>query len=298
MIPSAAETGKTRDTVQKRDATLAIYKARLIRPLVETALAEILLVAAPQGEAVLKIYHKDDAGNEAACPALMRAWTQSGAMAEVFDWRADSLLMAHLDGPALGDLTRSGRDREACVLLAQTAEQLHATPPRSVPAMPRLEDWVQALLSLSFAPECPVGLRRDMTAAQEMARALMTSAPAPVALHGDLHHDNVILTGDGPRAFDAKGLTGERAYDLANALRNPKGAAAEVNDPERLRACIALYARALNVPPGRMAAWGFVKSALSITWRSKGRLVSDTEAALLSLLHAEARQRENGPVNL
>jgi streptomycin 6-kinase len=54
-----------------------------------------------------------------------------------------------------------------------------------------------------------------------------------VALHGDMHHENVLRFGSrGWLAIDPKGLTGERGFDYANIFCNPDGATATM--PGRL----------------------------------------------------------------
>ena len=87
-------------------------------------------------------------------------------------------------------------------------------------------------------------------------------------------------------AFDAKGVLGERAYELANAFRNPAGAAELLRDPARQRARAASWSAAFGVDRARLRYWAAVKCALSIAWRSGGRVGADAEFDLLSCLLA------------
>jgi streptomycin 6-kinase len=221
----------------------------------------------------------------------MAAWSRKGPMIEILSADPSAVLMPKLSGPSLGDLARQGADDRACHLLAETAKRLHAHAPE-VQTLPAISDWFGALFDLRYDGSCAAPLRRDMLHAGAMARDLLASTHCPCPLHGDLHHDNVIVTDKGPIAFDAKGVVGDRAYELANALRNPKGLEAELRDPERLRLHLKRYAAALGVSRPRLAAWAAAKCALSIAWRAKGVLLEDREADLLCLMLDEANDPE------
>ncbi len=112
----------------------------------------------------------------------------------------------------------------------------------------------------------------------------------PVPLHGDLHPDNSVLTHNGPRVFDAKGYTGDPAFEPANALPPPKGMTDTMRDPRQIETCLSLCSEATNVSDKRQAQWAAVKCALSICWRSGGAIENDPEAGLLHLFLDAAGQ--------
>jgi streptomycin 6-kinase len=180
----------------------------------------------------------------------------------------------------------SPQKADAC--LAQVADHLHKTTLPQIPALPDLADWFEALFTLAHAPACPADLRADMTRAARLAEHLLKGAGTR-PLHGDLHHDNVLVTPDGGlRVLDAKGVMGDPAYELANAMRNPNGCDAEIRDPHRQSARHDLFARALDVDPKRFAGWAAAKCALSIAWTAKGQLSESNESDLLRQLLALA----------
>lgn len=267
---------------EQRDLGLIVWSARPVSRIAETPISEVWRVSIMTGPAVVKIWRKGP-GNELAGVSLMHAWRDSAAVPWVRPISATntSMLMEYLEGDSLGDLARRGGLERADALLAQVAHRLHATPPRAPVDLPMLHDLFAPLFALTYAPECPRTLHGNMARATELAAALLATQPRYVPLHGDLHHDNVILTPRGPVAFDAKGVLGDPAYELANAFRHPRGINAAVRAPDRITARQALFARALNVDPRRLARWAVAKCALSIAWRAKGRLSDDTEAALL-----------------
>ncbi len=247
-----------------------------------TAAAAVWRVTQGDGtEAALKVYLRGDPGNEASGVNWLRAHSDRGAArllaaygaAQLIDW---------LPGPTLGDIARGGDIARADALLGAAAARLHTAPPPTVRGLTPQAAQLDDLAGRSHRTD---RTRALFGRATDLGRALLDSAPADVPLHGDLHHDNVILTGDGPRVFDPKGLRGDPAYELANALRNPRGCSTETADPARVTARIALWTPALGVAPERLLQWGAVKCALSIAWRGRdGAVGDDSELPRLDML--------------
>lgn len=263
---------------------LALFGIVCIQFVTETGLAKIWKAHRESGApAALKIYHGADMRNEAAGFDLLQTWNGRGA-ARLYGRSGNAAVIEWLDGEALGDLTRSGRDDEANDHLVGVANTLHAEAIPAPSNLPRLKDWFAGLLDLEVANTCPARARRDIMEAQKLARDLLASEHAIVPLHGDLHHDNIRLGARGYCAFDAKGVLGERTYELANAFRNPKGAESLVRDPNRIAAIADLWSDEFNVDRRRLLAWAAAKCALSIAWRSSGTLEEDPEFDLLALL--------------
>ncbi|MGP6086238.1 aminoglycoside phosphotransferase family protein [Antarctobacter jejuensis] len=254
-------------------------------PFAETAIAALWTARNRTGErCVVKLYHAGTFGNEATGVSLMRAWADSGACVHVLATLDDALLMPFLEGPQLGARSRAGDDVTACADLGRLAARLHRAPLPALSGLPGLDTWFQALFALRFAPACKAPLKRAMGRAAGLARDLLAEAAEPRPLHGDLHHDNVIETAQGPIAIDAKGVWGDPAFELANALRNPKGCGERLRDADHMRARLQVMAEQSGTCPARLARWGAAKSALSIAWRSGGLLEQDAEGDLLALL--------------
>ena len=90
------------------------------------------------------------------------------------------------------------------------------------------------------------------------------------ALHGDLHHENILDFGErGWLAIDPHGLRGERFFDFANIFTNP-----DLSDlsqpvgvlPGRLEARLKIVAEMAQVEPGRILRWIVAWTGLSAAW--------------------------------
>ncbi|MHA1570346.1 MAG: aminoglycoside phosphotransferase family protein, partial [Alphaproteobacteria bacterium] len=101
----------------------------------------------------------------------------------------------------------------------------------------------------------------------DMARKLLASEGEKVPLHGDLHHGNVLDAGPrGWLAIDPKALLGDRAYDVANLLRNPEPHGALVHNQDRMNRLARFYARRLGLEVQRVLGFAFAHAGLAARW--------------------------------
>ena len=255
----------------------------LLSHVADAGHAQVWKAQTANGPAALKLYRNADRGNEAAGTKILRLWQDRGAV-QILAETQDAVLMEWLEGPSLGDLARTGDLNAALTGLAEAARRLHQTPVARSKGLRSLQQVFDPLFFCQFSTSCTPSLQQNMIRAIELARTLLDSQPDTVPLHGDLHPDNIIRTPAGDRVFDAKGYLGDPAFELANALRHPKGMAALVRQCSQIERCMMLYASAMNVDHQRLARWAAAKCALSIFWRADGPVETDREADLLHRL--------------
>jgi len=109
---------------------------------------------------------------------------------------------------------------------------------------------------------------RLVSLAEGLFADLLASMDAPVVLHGDLHHYNILAAGRRPwLAIDPKGIMGEPAYEVGAWLRNPLPQVAVWPDLERiLDRRVALLAERLGFERRRLLAWGAAQAVLAAWW--------------------------------
>ena len=80
-------------------------------------------------------------------------------------------------------------------------------------------DWLER--AEAFCREkCPA-LHEDARRALQIGRSIFAAYPERVLLHGDLHHDNILLDAQsGYRAIDPKGVVGPPIFDIPRFLLN------------------------------------------------------------------------------
>jgi streptomycin 6-kinase len=97
----------------------------------------------------------------------------------------------------------------------------------------------------------------------ERAEAML----APVLLHGDLHHGNILANGPGSfLAIDPKGLAGSRGYDVGPFLRNALPWRAPGEAERRLLRRVEIFADTLALQASEVAGWLIAHAMLSAWW--------------------------------
>jgi streptomycin 6-kinase len=260
----------------------ALVRFQLSNPLelAETATSSLWTVSRPDGEtAVLKLL-KPGQTEEARGAVYLQMLAGQGAV-HVHALQGPAILMEHCPGPSLGDLARAGQDDEATEILCSVIRTLHSARPDTTPLEP---------LGLRFAPLTSASLDGDFGEAARIARDLLAAPVPPAALHGDLHHDNVLHSPRGWLAIDPKGVSGDPAYEPANAFRNPDGLGESLFDPTRISHLAESFARNLGLAPRRLLGWAAAHSALSTRWSLEDGRDITQDLRLLPLLLAAAHR--------
>jgi streptomycin 6-kinase len=198
----------------------------------------------------------------------LRLYDGEGA-ARLIAWDAErgALLIERLaPGTPLSELTE---DDEVSVPAAADVMRRLWRPVPDGHRFPTVADWAQDIPKyLAAFPTGGPYPRRLIDEAAALFDELLPTSDAPVLLHGDLHHDNILRAGRSPwLAIDPKGLVGEPAYEVGALLRNPGPQIASEPDLRRLlRRRIGLFARALDMDAERLRKWGMAQAVLSACW--------------------------------
>lgn len=187
------------------------------------------------------------------------AWWDGRGVVEVLERENGALLMERPTGSdSLYQRALDGDDVSAVDILCQTALSLHAVDAPNPPPVPSLESWFEALLVTRDR-------RREVKAGRRWLQQLLETERDQTTLHGDLHHRNVLDSGDGRwLAIDPKGISGERTYDYLNIFRNPNTPIA--TDPVRFRTRVQQISRLAELDRQRLLQWIVAFCALSLAW--------------------------------
>ena len=199
------------------------------------------------------------AAEEKSGGEVLQWWAGEGA-ARVYARENDALLLERATGGrALSSMAVSGEDDGASRIICHVVGALHRPRGVPLPTLAPLRNW---FAELEPAAVTHGGIFAECSA---VARALLSEPQEVTALHGDIHHANILDFGDrGWLAIDPKGLYGERGYDYANIFCNPEGAG--VADAARLRRRLAVVADASGLEPRRLLQWIVAHAGLSAAW--------------------------------
>lgn len=245
---------------------------------VRTASSYLVPVIRDGAPAMLKVTSDPDErrGNH-----LMTLWNGQGAAA-VMEHDRDALLLERaVSGRTLADLVYTGLDDEATRNLCETAGLLHSASLLQQEKMRPLRSWFANLLepssnSVEWLKDC-----------SRQAHKLLSNPQEQLALHGDLHHGNVLDFGArGWRAIDPKGLYGERAADFAALFLNPDLSDSQrpyAISPQRFGHRIRLVSSHAGIEPVRLLRWVHAWSGLSAVWFMEDGIAPETQRAVAHL---------------
>jgi streptomycin 6-kinase len=194
--------------------------------------------------------------------AALRHYDGHG-MARLLEADADEgalLLERLLPGTLLASLAD---DDEATRIAGQVMRQLWRPVPlaHKFPTVARWGAGFQRLRARfgGGSGPLPPGL---VDRAEALFAALLASSAAPVLLHGDLHHDNILAAQRAPwLALDPKGVVGEPAYEVGALMRNPSPQPAAV-----LARRADILSEILGFDRDRLLAWSLAQAVLSAWW--------------------------------
>lgn len=234
-------------------------------------------------KAMLKVTDDTD---EQAGNALMAWWEGNGA-AQVIAHENEAILLSRATGSAsLSAMSRGDKDDVACRILCITANRLHSFTKRPLPQLTPLHEW--------FNPLKPAALKYGgmLTRCAEISEELLSSPQDVVALHGDLHHGNVLdFEASGWLAIDPKGLIGERGFDFANIFTNPdlgNPVPPVATVPETFKRRLSIVTKMADLDRERLLKWIIAWCGLSTAWSlSSNETISATikvaELAMIEL---------------
>lgn len=159
-------------------------------------------------------------------------------------------------------------DQEATAIAAAVLRQLWRPPPPDH-QFPFVADWGTGFVRLRAQFEGGSGPLPAVLVdeAETLFAELLASQAAPVLLHGDLHHGNILATQREPwLAIDPKGVAGEAAYDTGALLRNPAKLLAASQPGRILARRVDQLAEELGLDRARVRGWGLAQAVLAAYW--------------------------------
>ena len=193
------------------------------------------------------------------CARLLEADPERGAL----------LIERLLPGNMLLDLTD---DDEATRIAAQVMRALWRPAPHAPDntVFPTAARWASGLQRLHARYSGGTGpLPEDrVQRAEALFAELLASSDAPMLLHGDLHHENILAAERAPwLAIDPKGLIGEAEYEVGALMRNPLPRLLALPDvTATLARRFDILAEMLGFDRQRMIAWSYAQAVLSAWW--------------------------------
>ncbi len=180
------------------------------------------------------------------------------------------LLLEHImPGTPLTTLASDEHDDEATTICSLLMRDLWRLVPPGF-ALQTVADWSKSfgVIRERFGGGSGVLPHALLDKAERIYAEYLAAPTGQVLLHGDLHHDNILLdTDDHWLAIDPKGLIGEPEYEVGSNLRNLWQDRYTIANPKRtIERRIEIFADILGFDKERLRNWGFAQTMLSAWW--------------------------------
>jgi streptomycin 6-kinase len=229
--------------------------------IASTPTSEVYRVQSPSGPAVLKVLTPK--GPEEQKGACALEYFQGIGAVRLIRFDKGAHLLEDAGEENLAYLVSQNRDEEATRIAADVLDRLHQTRTNVPPTdLWPLEQWFHALFFRVGQKECP----EDFRDAASIAKELLANPNRIGVLHGDIHHENILLSPSrGWLAIDPKGLWGEATFDAANLFYNPMHSAIR-KDKGRIETTARILSERLGLKYERILRFAFVYGYLSAAW--------------------------------
>lgn len=233
--------------------------------IADTFTSRVYRVATPSGGRIVKQLKPEGVRERIGMAYL--DWRAGDGTVRLIDKVGDCHLLEDAGSMSLAHHLRIHGDEAATEIICELISRLHKANYRPAPSeLTPLGRHFAALFSeagRSHPPEMAEFLAR----AARLAETLLDQQDCPQPLHGDLHHDNVIGSGDGTwRAIDPQGLIGDPVYEVANVFGNPDDETALVLAPERALRLARRFAAHFGCSPAKVLRHAVAHAALSVSW--------------------------------
>ena len=168
-------------------------------------------------------------------------------------------------------------------LFCQLYKNFHIEPSKGY-SFPTYLDWVNKITQYMQSRKDYVELYEHMRRAQELCIELFHRYPPTKLLHGDLHHDNILLNKEGTYTIiDPKGVLGDPIFDLPRFILNEMED--EINEALALKinTVITIISHQLHISPKLIKKLFYIEMSMAECWNVE----DGVDAKLVNVLFAE-----------
>lgn len=195
-------------------------------------------------------------------------WRDGQGAARLLDTQGGLQLLEFAGEQTLLDVFHRDGDDAATAIACDVLCELHAPSLLLAPLSLQSLAGTFGSLFAKAAIDRKSGVASQYVDAAPVAEQLLASQPVAIPLHGDIHHDNIILGPRGWLTIDPKGFLGDPAFDAANLFYNPVEEPVRT-DPARAARMSAIIANRLGLDRARLLDWAYAFSALSASWHDE-----------------------------
>jgi len=216
------------------------------------------------GDAVLKMSKAEFGGIEKEWQTLNHY--AGRRMCRVFDADLEAGVMLE-QGLLPGTPLRAVEDLDTRLrIFCSLYKDMHL-PPAAADSYPTYAGWVNRITDyMSTRSDC-IELYEHMRRAQEAFGSLSAAYSKQMLLHGDFHHDNILLDEDGEyRIIDPKGVIGDPVLDTPRFILNEFGDDITPELQHKVNHIIAVFEQQLHIPSAILRQCLYIETTMGVCW--------------------------------
>ncbi|RXZ81061.1 aminoglycoside resistance protein [Paenibacillaceae bacterium] len=166
-----------------------------------------------------------------------------------------------------GNPLREERSLEARLsVFCALYKDLHI-PPVKAEMFPTYTAWVAKITAYMSKREDCIELYEYMKKANAICLSVSALYSQKMLLHGDFHHDNILLGQDGAYVIiDPKGVIGDPVFDVPRFILNEFGDEITADLYQKINEIISIFETKLHIPNDILRKCLFVETAMGVCW--------------------------------
>jgi streptomycin 6-kinase len=186
----------------------------------------------------------------------------------------DEHFMLLLERLRPGEMLASLNDDDQATYIAADVMLNLWRPAPTEGAFIQLSDWFKGFEKLRLRFEGGTGPLENslVERAENSVTNFFREDYAPMLIHGDLHHDNILSSNRGWLAIDPKGVIGPATYEVGPLLMNPLGFLDRSDAVQAAKRRIEILSERLGFERQRIREWGIAHAVLSAWWNLEDQM--------------------------
>lgn len=145
-------------------------------------------------------------------------------------------------------------------------QDLHVTPEKPE-IYPTYTEWVSRITEYMSKRQDFIELYAHMKKVNDICLSVSTIYSQKKLLHGDFHHDNILLGFDGEYIIiDPKGVIGDPVFDVPRFILNEFDDELTDDTYRKIKHIITIFEKKLNIPSHILKQCLYVETVMGICW--------------------------------
>lgn len=140
-------------------------------------------------------------------------------------------------------------------------------PPEKAERYPTYLSWVTRITDYMSKRQDNKELYLHMKRAEELCLSVAARYPKRMLLHGDFHHDNILLNADRTyTVIDPKGVVGDPVFDAPRFILNEVDEEITGETRQKIIKVINTFEKSLNIPADILSRCFYIEMAMGTCW--------------------------------